>query len=183
MQYASNNAITLTLPFYWQNGLAVERKEELSISWHIMINHDVPRHYCYTNQKHNFCRESVQSQHFCSKNYDYAFIDSFWGSTGFIDSAASYATLASKFELNICFLILGWEDIFNRKNRHEVTALSHYWDWKDLFSFIFIGPEPDHCLALWKTNRILCYKVMINAQLLLKKIKFLLMFLSCSLCL
>ena len=64
-------------------------------SWHIMIYHNI-WHFCHTNQKIIFVAKTGNYGVFVSKIYDYVLINSFWGSAGFLDSAASYAGLGVK---------------------------------------------------------------------------------------
>ena len=60
---------------------------------YIMINHDISWHFVIKTKNIIFCCENAQLQHFCRKIYDYALIDDFWGSAGFLDSPTSYVNL------------------------------------------------------------------------------------------
>ena len=64
-------------------------------SWRIMTHHDISYiwHFCHTNKKIIFVGKTRNYGIFVAKIYDYALINSFWGSAGFLDSAAIYAAL------------------------------------------------------------------------------------------
>ena len=68
-------------------------------SWHIMTNYDIKWYimicpyiswhimtFCHENKKHHFVMKARNYGIFVAKIYDYALIDSFWGSAGLIDS-------------------------------------------------------------------------------------------------
>ena len=63
------------------------------IWWYILIYHDISGNFVIKNKKHHFIAKARNYGIFVVKIYDYALLDSFWGSAGFIDSPTSYATL------------------------------------------------------------------------------------------
>ena len=65
---------------YQKNRKAIDRTEKLSIEQKTPI----------------FVAKTRNYDIFVAKIYDYALIDSFWGSAGFIDSPTSYATLTCR---------------------------------------------------------------------------------------
>ena len=79
--------------------------------------------FFHENQKHNFCSKNRSYGIFVAKNYDYALIDSFWGSAGFLDSLTSYATLgytSTYFwrKLLLCFKQEIWRVATSCPNEH-----------------------------------------------------------------
>ena len=63
------------------------------ISWCIMIYNDISWNFAIKIKNIIFVAKTRNYGIFVVKIYDYALIDSFWGSVGFIDNAASCAAL------------------------------------------------------------------------------------------
>ena len=86
--------------------------------------YDIPWNCCHTNKKHHFCRKNAKLRDFFTNIYDNTLLDSFPGSAGFINSAASFSALTNC----AIFFSKSWKEVANpsQPKPHETDFLSFY---------------------------------------------------------